>query len=256
MEARPPRSVRFAPMGTRYPRERAPHPCVSHPWAQDVRSPGAPTEKIESATMGAKQAVQGRSVERLKFFSDAVVAIAMTLLVLPLLESVPEAAADGKVASEWLGENVSQLIGLFVSFGVVAGFWIRHHQIFERVERYTYPLIWLSFAWMLSVVFLQVPTALVYALPADRPLIALYIGTMTFGSAMLTAMAWTIYRHPECQSADYPMDRGPVITDATLTGLFMVALIIGVLIPSINYFGLLVLVLTGPVRRVVVRLLH
>lgn len=136
-----------------------------------------------------KQPLQSRSVERLKFFSDAVVAIAMTLLVLPLLESVPEAAAEGKVASEWLSENVGQLIGLMVSFIVVAGFWIRHHQIFERVERYTFLLILFSFAWMLSVVFLQVPTALVYALPADRPLIALYIGTMTFGSAMLTGMA-------------------------------------------------------------------
>lgn len=143
-----------------------------------------------------------------------------------------------------------------VSFVVVAGFWIRHHKIFERVESYTHLLMGLSFAWMLSVVFLQVPPALVYALPADRPLVAMYVGTMTFGSAMLTSMAWTVYRHPECQSADYPMDRGPVITDVTITGLFVVALIVGVLVPSINYLALFLLVLTGPVRRIVVRLVH
>ena len=36
-----------------------------------------------------------RSAERMKFFTDAVVAIAMTLLILPLLENVSEAAKEG-----------------------------------------------------------------------------------------------------------------------------------------------------------------
>ena len=41
------------------------------------------------------------SAERLNTFADAVVAIAMTLLVLPLAESVPELAQHQLSTSEW-----------------------------------------------------------------------------------------------------------------------------------------------------------
>lgn len=100
----------FRTYGRKTGSERAPGRTFrTHGWK--ASDPGVRDRPIESATMGAKQPVQGRSVERLKFFSDAVVAIAMTLLVLPLLESVPEAAANDESASEWLGENIGQLVG-------------------------------------------------------------------------------------------------------------------------------------------------
>ncbi|WP_228479868.1 TMEM175 family protein [Microbacterium abyssi] len=46
--------------------------------------------------------------ERLKAFVDAVVAIAMTLLILPLLESVSEAADAGTDTGEFLVEHSGQ----------------------------------------------------------------------------------------------------------------------------------------------------
>ena len=46
-----------------------------------------------------------RSAERLKFFTDAVVAIAMTLLILPLLESVAEAAGEHLSTADYVHEH-------------------------------------------------------------------------------------------------------------------------------------------------------
>ncbi len=193
-----------------------------------------------------------QSAERLKFFTDAVVAIALTLLVLPLLESVPETAARGQTTARWLTEHHDQMLGLLVSFIVVSSYWRRHHRLFEHVAGYTPRLVALSFGWMLAVVFLQVPSALVYVLPTDRLLVALYVGTMAIGSAMLTALAWTVHSTPTCQVPDSPLDREEVLRSLVVTTLYVVALVVGVAFPPINFFALLVLALNGPVQRLVI----
>ncbi len=54
-------------------------------------------------------AVSARSAERMKVFTDAVVAIAMTLLILPLMESVAEAGRDGVSTADYLSEHGGQL---------------------------------------------------------------------------------------------------------------------------------------------------
>ena len=78
-----------------------------------------------------------RSSERLTFFTDAVVAIAMTLLVLPLTEGVSEAAADGLSTSEYLREYSDQLLAFALSFVIIASFWRAHHALFEHVAAYS-----------------------------------------------------------------------------------------------------------------------
>jgi uncharacterized membrane protein len=194
------------------------------------------------------ESVEMHNAERLKFFTDAVVAIALTLLVLPLLESVPEAATRGDSTGQWLGEHSDQLVALFVSFAVVSTYWMSHHRIFEHVARYTPLLMRLSFGWMLAVVFLQVPTALVYALPTDRALVALYVGTMALGSAMLGALAWAVGRDPSCQYPGHPLPRETLRSALVTTALFAVALVVGVAVPAVNFYALLLLFLARPAR--------
>ncbi len=78
-----------------------------------------------------------RSAERMKFFTDAVVAIAMTLLILPLLESVSAAAGEGLDTADYLHENGSQLFAFVLSFVIIARFWYSHEKLFTSVERWT-----------------------------------------------------------------------------------------------------------------------
>ncbi|WP_342372815.1 TMEM175 family protein [Propioniciclava soli] len=173
----------------------------------------------------------------------------MTLLVLPLLESIPEAAAEHMTGGEWLEVGLPQLIGFAVSFGVVASFWAEHHRLFEHVRAYTRRLVGLNFAWMFTICFLQLPSAMVYSLPSTRSVIGLYIGTMTVSAVVLTLLVAHVHAHPEIQEPGHPLPRARVWANAAVAALFGLAFVIAMIAPQINYFALFVLFLSPVVER-------
>ena len=69
-------------------------------------------------------------LERLVFFSDAVVAIAITLLALELkIENV----LHGHLRFEDLSGSWQKFIAFFLSFFIIALFWKIHHQFFHHI---------------------------------------------------------------------------------------------------------------------------
>lgn len=83
-----------------------------------------------------------KSPERLVFFSDAVVAIALTLLVLPLTELVPEVVvAEHGRSFEVVTDNQWQIYSFLLSFAVIARLRMGHHRLFEQVRAYSGPLL-------------------------------------------------------------------------------------------------------------------
>lgn len=81
------------------------------------------------------------SAERVVFFSDAVVAIAITLLIIPLLESVSQAGAGNLTAGQWTVRNSGQILSLALSFVIIATFWIRHHVLYQGIALYIGPMV-------------------------------------------------------------------------------------------------------------------
>jgi len=96
--------------------------------------------------------------ERIVFFSDAVFAIAITLLVLeikpPHLESFSESS---------LGFHLLRLLpkfsGFVASFLIIGLMWIEHHRIFRYIKNYDTGLLWRNLIFLLSVSFMPFPTA-------------------------------------------------------------------------------------------------
>jgi uncharacterized membrane protein len=73
---------------------------------------------------------RGLDVDRLVYFSDAVFAIAMTVLVLSLhLPSVP-----GQKLGHVLRHLVPSIWSYFLSFAVIGMFWIAHHRMFHYIR--------------------------------------------------------------------------------------------------------------------------
>jgi len=78
--------------------------------------------------------VEKIGLERAAFFSDAVIAIAMTLLALDL--EVPDTSGGSGGTWRSLGEHWDDSYFPFLlSFVVVATFWFSHHEFFGKVRR-------------------------------------------------------------------------------------------------------------------------
>ena len=194
------------------------------------------------------------SAERLVFFTDAVVAIALTLLVLPLVDLVPEARSSGLGLADLLHENLSEIGSFLLSFLVIFRFWWSHHQLFRHVSRLDRALVGWNLLWLLSIVFLPWPTAIITAYSPSPGTVLLYVGTLVVSSGSLTMLALTTFRNPALSAGHSPETRGEVLSSATSFGALVLALVLGVAFPEpVNYWALLLLFLSGPVERLVKR---
>ncbi len=97
---------------------------------------------------------------RLESFSDALFAVAMTLLVF----SFPLSALPSNLGQEQIEGLIISLGGQFqtfvISFLVVGAFWMAHHDVFDRITHYDRPLVWVNFVFLLCIVFIPFPTAI------------------------------------------------------------------------------------------------
>lgn len=194
----------------------------------------------------------GRGFDRLVFFTDAVSAIAITLLILPLVDLVPEyATTNGASVGGFIHEYWTQLWSFMLSFAIIGRLWIANHHTLEPVERQSPRLMVLSLAWAFTIVVLPLPTALIATLHTDRAGIALYIGTMTASSLLLTAIAWEVYRRPELGGEDRQQALLNFYGVGSNAAVFVLALIVALIFPGIGFSSLLLLFLTIPLDRIV-----
>jgi uncharacterized membrane protein len=92
---------------------------------------------------------ESRGTDRLVAFSDAVVAIAITLLALDL--PVP----TGATTSEFLhsvGKGTDQYIAFLISFVVIAAAWRRYHGVFRYIQRVDARVRSLNVLWLLTII--------------------------------------------------------------------------------------------------------
>jgi uncharacterized membrane protein len=185
-------------------------------------------------------------VDRLLYFTDALVAIAATLLVLPLVDAAGTYVKDHPrgTAGDFLGSEQDALLAFVISFLVIVRLWTAHHRLFSTVTAADTTLIWLDLAWGFTIVLLPLPTELTQ-LDKERGSVGFYVGTMLASSLLLLLIVLHVRRRSELREAD----RWPRLAPSVATSiLFTVALVGGVLVNS--YYPLLVLLAGGVLARV------
>ena len=123
-----------------------------------------------------------RKPERLAAFCDAVVAVAMTALVLPLLDiHMSEFESFGALWAEY----GSEFTAFVASFLVIAVLWIIHHKIWIAVEHVTVSLLWANIAWLSGI--LVIPFASIATWEADKTPV---LGFQIYAIVMLYTTFW------------------------------------------------------------------
>ena len=126
---------------------------------------------------------------RLETFSDAVIAIAITLLVLEI--HVPEVEA---ATSDQLWQRLSDLwpnyLGFLISFVTLGVMWANHCAMFRHIERTNHVFTLINLLLLLCIAFIPFPTALMadyLGQPAQQVGLVVYSGTF-----VVTAVAFNL----------------------------------------------------------------
>ncbi|MDO9397687.1 MAG: TMEM175 family protein [Herbiconiux sp.] len=196
-----------------------------------------------------------RGVDRLIFFSDAVIAIAITLIVLPLVDAArePAAGADAPTTARFLAENAPGFVAAGISFLVIGSFWREHHRIFGHATGFTRRLVAVNLLWLAGIVALPLVTVLkVDAAGDDRLANALYIGAVGLTMALLRVEELVLVRSGLVRAGYRPS--GAVLAARWIpVGLTAVALVLASVWPQLALYPLLLLVLAGSLQALVRR---
>lgn len=110
----------------------------------------------------------GAETERTVFFSDAVFAIAMTLLVLDLKLPAFSGSVDAAAFNEAVAGKVNGFLGFVLSFVLIGSTWLNHHRKFKGIVRYDPRLQLLNLGLLFFVALCPSPPLCSSRRAADR----------------------------------------------------------------------------------------
>ena len=189
---------------------------------------------------------------RLDTFSDAIFAVAMTLLVFTFpLASLPRDLGPEAVQNLLQGLS-SQFETFIISFLVVAAFWTAHHRVFDSIKRYDQTLVWLNFVFLLFIVFVPFPTAIVVSAQNSWLPVAFYAANIACaGFALTLAWVYASYNH-RLIDANMPIRevRLRTVQGVVVPSVFLLSILVAFNSPRLaEYFWLLSFVAQWAVAR-------
>ena len=112
--------------------------------------------------------------DRVLFFSDAVFAIAITLLIVDLrVPDIPHVQSG-----QLLRHAIPQIGGFAYSFAAIGLFWLAHHGLFRHIKGLDRRLVLLNLLFLGTIAFVPYPTALLSAAGDQVPATVFYAASL------------------------------------------------------------------------------
>jgi uncharacterized membrane protein len=187
---------------------------------------------------------------RTEAFSDGVIAIAITLLILEV--NVPETAFDNLwqgILDQW--PSYLAYVTSFLTIGVV---WLVHHGIFRRLQYANRRLMVINLVLLMAVSFLPFPTKLMAEAidrsDAERAAVIFYGAALLVTQLLLSALWGSV-------ALDRHLLRPEVHDDEVKTialvatpniGFYVAVIVLAIVAPVVAVYGFLLIAVVGIIR--------
>jgi uncharacterized membrane protein len=172
-------------------------------------------------------------LERVVFFSDAVFAIAITLLVIQLPTPVLDALRPDQSLADALGGLIGHVFAFAMGFFVIGSYWVGHLRLLHSVARTDLRLIWLNLGFLLWIVLVPFVSDTLGANPLSRGTVILFALVQVAAGIFQIALWLYINRHPELAVAPIP----PAIARNVTLQLVLAPVIFGLSVPVALILG-------------------
>ena len=147
----------------------------------------------------------GTDILRTVSFSDAVIAIAITLLALELdVPQIPESQAAAELPSALL-ELWPKFFSFLLSFWIIGFYWLAHHRMFGQVRAYDRGMLLINLLFLMWVVLMPFSPALIGEYESQQLPVIIYAIHNILASLTLT---W-LWRHASMEGRLVETSRDP-----------------------------------------------
>jgi uncharacterized membrane protein len=132
-------------------------------------------------------------IERIAFFSDAVIAIAATLLIIEIKAPHIETGTGFSEQINQLRHLIPEFISFIISFSIIIAQWVKHHELFGNIIYYDKKLIALNSFFLFAIAIIPFSTSYF----AHNSSVEFYLPYIVYGLSLflLTFLNYLLFRH-------------------------------------------------------------
>ncbi|HSS89293.1 MAG TPA: TMEM175 family protein [Streptosporangiaceae bacterium] len=189
--------------------------------------------------------------DRVLFFSDAVFAIAITLLVVDI--RVPQVVIH---AGHQLYESRDKILSFVISFLVIGLFWMGHHRLFRYITALDRPVIFLNLLFLGAIAFLPYPTALLFAGNTHEPAAPVFYAACVAVAGLVELAIWLYASHSKTlvpASVPLAVRRYELAQLLPTPVVFLLSIPVAFIAPGVAPFTWILLV---PIGRILPRIMR
>jgi uncharacterized membrane protein len=185
----------------------------------------AASEPAARCGLGAGIAHAGHlEFDRVVFFSDAVFAIAITLLIV----DIPSHIGHGQSAVDEIKASERGMAGFAISFAVIGLFWVAHHALFRFITAIDRPLMMLNLLFLGIIAFLPFPTDLLSATANNETASVVFYASCVAAAGLVETVIWVYVTHARVRLT---VDVSPQLRHLVFLRTVRVPVVFGLSIP-------------------------
>jgi uncharacterized membrane protein len=188
---------------------------------------------------------RGRTAARLDFFSDGVMAIALTVMLVEL--KAPEGGSPAALIALW-----PDFLSYVISFIFIAIFWVNHHYVTHRLKRLTEAVIWTNVVFLFEITLIPFCTAYLarsHLAPFATGLYAAVLGASSFTFGALRSLIARDIEDPAEREIFF--GRKVLLTGGGATALVLASVFVAAISPAATLVMILVgaALVSAPITR-------